>query len=314
MKAAVALIAGAALVVGGVVGAASRRDRWSALHDGSLARTEVGAARIGGSIYVVGGFLPPGRTTTAVERYDLAADRWTRVRDMPIGLNHAAAVAYRGDLYVVGGYAAEGGLTQETGALLRYEPGADRWSQLPAMPTRRGAVAAGVVGDRLYVAGGARGGAALRRLEVYDFGTRRWRRGPSMAVAREHLAGAVAGGAFYALAGRAAGRGNFTVVERFLPPRNRWERLPSLRKARGGIAAASVHGRVVVFGGEESAGTIRQVELYTPGRRAWRRLPDMRTPRHGLGGVSFRSGVYALEGGVQPGFSFSSALEALDVR
>ena len=135
-----------------------------------------------------------------------------------------------------------------------------------------------------------------------------------MSVAREHLAGAVAGGAFYALAGRATGRGNFTVAERFVPARNRWERLPSLRKSRGGIAAATVRGKVVVFGGEESAGTIREVELFTPSRRRWSRLPDMRTPRHGLGGVASGSRVYAVEGGVQPGFSFSSAIEALDVR
>ena len=36
----------------------------------------------------------------------------------------------------------------------------------------------------------------------------------------------------------------------------------------------------------------------------------MRTPRHGLGGVAYRGRVYALEGGPQPGFAFSNALEA----
>jgi hypothetical protein len=40
----------------------------------------------------------------------------------------------------------------------------------------------------------------------------------------------------------------------------------------------------------------------------------MRTPRHGLGGAALGRRVYALEGGVRPGFSFSRALEALDVR
>lgn len=308
------LIAGAVAVLASPPGETSRRDRWTPLRNASLARTEVAAARIGSSAYVVGGFLPPGRTTSAVERYDLRTDRWTRVRDMPLALNHAAAAIYRGDLYVVGGYGGADGLTAETSALLRYEPASDRWSRLPSMPTRRAALAVGVLGDRLYAVGGARRGAALRTLETYDFRTRAWRRGSSMSVAREHLAGAVAGGAFYALAGRAAGRGNLAVAERFLPARNRWQRLSDLRKPRGGIAAASVHGKVVVFGGEESAGTIRSAELYTPARRRWSRLPDMRTPRHGLGGVSSGSRVYALEGGVRPGFSFSSAIEALDVR
>jgi hypothetical protein len=49
-------------------------------------------------------------------------------------------------------------------------------------------------------------------------------------------------------------------------------------------------------------------------RRRWRRLAPMRTPRHGLGGVSLADRVYALEGGPQPGFHFSSAIEALPVR
>jgi len=72
----------------------------------------------------------------------------------------------------------------------------------------------GVVGGRLYVAGGARAGTALRTLEIYSIAAKRWTAGPPMQVAREHLAGAVLGGDFYALAGRAAGRGDFKVVER----------------------------------------------------------------------------------------------------
>jgi hypothetical protein len=39
----------------------------------------------------------------------------------------------------------------------------------------------------------------------------------------------------------------------------------------------------------------------------------MRTPRHGLGGASLGRRVYSLEGGPQPGFAFSRALEALDL-
>jgi hypothetical protein len=134
-----------------------------------------------------------------------------------------------------------------------------------------------------------------------------------MSVAREHLAGAAAGGEFYALAGRAAGQGNFTVAERYLPDEGRWERLPEMRKPRGGIAAATVGGRVVVFGGEEVAGTIKEVEIYDPARDRWIALPDLRTPRHGLGGVSRGRRIYAIEGGPTPGFDFSNAIEALDI-
>jgi hypothetical protein len=72
-------------------------------------------------------------------------------------------------------------------------------------------------------------------------------------------------------------------------------------------------GRIVVAGGEEWAGTIREVELYDPGTRRWRALPDLPTPRHGLGVVSRGRRVFTIEGGDSPGFAFTSALEALDV-
>lgn len=89
--------------------------------------------------------------------------------------------------------------------------------------------------------------------------------------------------------------------------------MPSLLKERSGIAAATVKGKPVVFGGEESAGTIRPVELFDPGQRRWHRLPGMLTPRHGLGAAAMGRRVYALEGGPSPGFAFSSTIEYLDV-
>jgi len=282
---------------------------WRALKDSPLKRTEVSAARIGGAIYVAGGFDRVSRSTDALERYDLASNRWSERKAMPLKLNHAAAAVYRGDLYVVGGY-TDGNVEQTS--LLRYDPGKDRWTRLADMPTPRGALTAGVIGDRLYAAGGAADGKALTTLEVYDFTTRRWSPGPQMGVAREHLGGAATGTAFYVLAGRAPG--NLTVAERYVPSRNRWERLPDLRRERGGTAAATLSdGRIVIAGGEEGAGTIREVELYDPGARRWSRLPSMPTPRHGLGVVARGRTVYTVQGGTRPGFSFSNALERLTV-
>jgi N-acetylneuraminic acid mutarotase len=296
----------------------SRSDspEWRTLASAPLARTEVAAARVGRFIYVMGGFeRDSGATTAATERYDIERDRWTRVADMPVALNHAAAAPYRGFVYVLGGYRGRTRLADEVATLFRYDPGRDRWTRLPSAPTRRGALTLGVIGDRLYAAGGASSAhGALPTLEIYDFRRRRWRRGPDMAVPREHLAGAVAGGRFYVLAGRAAGQGNFTVVEAYDPRTRRWRRLPDMAKARGGIAAATVGGRIVVVGGEETAGTIREVERFDPRRRRWSRLPDMPTPRHGLGAVARDGRVYVIEGGDRPGFAFTNALEVLDLR
>ena len=209
---------------------------WAPLPVATLARTEVAAARVGGSIYVAGGFVEGGRTTDAVERYSIRRRSWRRVRPMPVALNHAVAVAYRGRLYVSGGYRAEAGLSEPSRVLLRYDPAANRWRRLPPAPTPRAAHAAAVIRGRLYVAGGANDSGSLRSLEVYDFARRRWRRGPDFpGPARNHTTGVATGGRFYVLAGRDAS--NLAAAERYNPRRRRWQRLPDMGTPRGGIAS-----------------------------------------------------------------------------
>ena len=264
----------------------------------------------------MGGFeRTDGETTAATERYDIERNRWTRVADMPTPLNHAAATTYRGDVYVVGGYSGATGLTDDVATLYRYDPGRDRWRRLPSMPTARGALVAGVIGHRLYAAGGASAhhGGALPTLEVYDFRTpplahrpghgdraraprRRGRRRPLLRARRPR-----------------GGRRQLRRRRVVRPAHRRWRSEPPMRKPRGGIGAATVGGRIVVVGGEEGAGTIREVELFNPRTRRWRRLPDLPTPRHGLGVVARRGRVYTLAGGDQPGFAFTGTVEALRI-
>jgi N-acetylneuraminic acid mutarotase len=294
---------------------AARTDRWQALRDAPLERTEVAAVRIGRFVYVLGGFESTSSVTTAaVERYDLRRDRWKRLRDMPLALNHTTAVAYRGRVYVHGGYAS--GLEQPTRALLRYDPQRDRWRRLAASAVPRAAHAAAVIDDHLYVAAGANDSGSLRSLEVYSFASDRWTSGPRLrGPARNHTGGVASGGRFYVVAGRDVA--NFSAVERYDPRRRHWSMLPPLRTARGGIAAVRLgDGRIVVFGGEQltpGGTTIASVELFDPRRGRWQALPDMRTPRHGLGGVALGRRVYAIEGGPSPGLFFSRAIEFLDV-
>jgi len=287
---------------------------WRTLRSSTVGRTEVAAARIGHAVYVVGGFAEPGGATSSiVERYDLKSNRWTQVAPLPIAVNHAAAVAYKGDLYVLGGYTAANGLTQETSALQRYDPPTNSWSRLKDAPTVRGAHAAGVIRNRLFAVGGAVNGQPLARLEIYSFKSDTWSTGPPMGLPREHLAAAVHRRSLYVLAGRAAGRGNYRVVERYIPRLGRWVSVKKMPKARGGIAAATVGGRIVVVGGEEAAGTIEEVEAYDPKRRRWRFRKPLPTPRHGLGAIAYKGSIYVLEGGPTPGLSYSRRVEALRI-
>ena len=104
---------------------------WTRLASSPLARTEVGAARIGNFIYVVGGFEPPsGETGRKVARYDIGAGTWQQLAEMPIAVNHPAVAALAGRLYVHGGYRENAGLGGETDALQVYDPATGSWSQL----------------------------------------------------------------------------------------------------------------------------------------------------------------------------------------
>lgn len=308
---------GRATTVGpaGLLGAGiSATSAWRPLAPAGLERTEVGAARIGSAIYVVGGFVRPSRTTAAVERYEIDRDRWQPLPPMPVAVNHPAVTSYEGFLYVYGGY-RDASFGPVTAALQRYDPVGGSWTRLPPAPTARAAAALAGFDGKLYAAGGVGGDEVVGTLEVYDIAERRWQAAKSMRVAREHIASVATEEGIYVLGGRSDGH-NLKVAERFDPAQNRWLRLPPLLRPRSGFAAVSVEGRPVIFGGEEISAegeTIRPVELYDPAARRWRSLPGMRTPRHGLGGAALGRRIYALQGGPTPGFAFSSEIEFLDI-
>jgi N-acetylneuraminic acid mutarotase len=180
-------------------------DRWLPLAPSPLQRTEVGAARIGRFIYVLGGFVPTpsGATTREVTRYDIDANEWTKVRSMPVGVNHPAVAAYKGSLYVHGGYT--GVVTQPIDRLFRYTPATDTWVELKNSGRPRVAHALVPIGGKLYAPGGADGQRAFRFLQLYDPARDRWRSGPAMRVAREHIGAAAVDGKLYVIAGRAGG-------------------------------------------------------------------------------------------------------------
>ena len=246
-----------------------------------------------------------GRSTAAVERYDLRRDRWRRVRSMPVALNHPAAAAYRGDVYVLGGYTGRGDLRGEVASLYRYDPGAR-----PVVPAaRRADPPRRAGGGRRSARSSTRPAAPTRATARCDDSRSTtsppadgraaptWASRASTSRARSRAARSTCS------PGARPGGATSRSPSATCPRERRWERLPDMEKPRGGIGAAAVGGRVVVVGGEEQSGhDPRGRGATTPPAAAGPRLPDLRTPRHGLGVVSRRGRVYAIEGGPEPGF------------
>lgn len=277
------------------------------------ARTEVGAARLGDTIVVLGGFRADGSATDRVDVFDLGTGVWRDGPKLPTPLHHVAAAEFADRLFVAGGFTNAG---SESAAVWSLGEGATAWREEPPLGTARGALAMAAAGDRLVAFGGTSGGRVLETAEVLLAGADRWRTAPSLAQPRDHTAAASAGGRVYAIAGRVASlESNLVSVESIDPSAfaPEWREEPDLSSSRGGTAAATVGEDdpvVCVAGGEEPTGTIASVECLAGG--AWRTVAQLAEPRHGLGVVADDDGrLHVLAGGPEPGLFVSTAHEVL---
>src|SRR5262249_10134432 len=148
-----------------------------------------------------GGFTDTGSIVPTVEVYDPVSDRWAAAASLPRALHHANAAVVGNQLYVVGALVGSGFIA--IGDLYLYDPSNNTWSFLGMMPaeTERGAAAIGVIGTKIYIAGGYRRGS-VADFSAYDIATSSWELLPPLPEARDHLVGGVVGEKFYAVGGR----------------------------------------------------------------------------------------------------------------
>ncbi|MBV9483647.1 MAG: hypothetical protein JO249_23275 [Acidobacteria bacterium] len=204
-------------------------DDWKALAAMPSKRGSALAAAVNDKIYIIGGATTiPGSNQTAVhparpqmslatvEEYDPATNTWRQRSPMPTARNHAAIGVVNGKIYVIGGRvgAAFIGLASDISVVEEYDPARDQWSAPRArMPTARSAIAAGVYGGRIYVAGGEYQDphmmATFRSVEAYDPASNTWTEMPSMPVSRHGLAVGVIGDRLHVVGGdvQSAGTG-----------------------------------------------------------------------------------------------------------
>jgi N-acetylneuraminic acid mutarotase len=306
-------------VFGGPAEREQDRGAWRTAAPAAMKRTEVAAATVGGRLYLVGGFEEPSISnvmnlaiTPMVEEYDASTDRWSSKAPMPVGLHHVGIGVVGGRVYVIGGYKKSGlSVWGPVATLYVYDPTADAWTELAAMPSARGALSVTVHEGKLYAIGGFDGKGNSAAVEVYDPVRNAWSTRASLPTPRDHLATATAAGKVYAIGGRLRGdyHQNLSITEVYDPGSDKWTRAPDLPTARSGITAAEVGGRVYVFGGEGANGTFHENEAYDPGREAWQAMAPMPTARHGLGSGVIGGHIHVISGGPTPGGSFSNLNE-----
>ncbi len=281
---------------------------WRRLADIPTPRSEVAAAALRGTIFVVGGF----GGGNVVETY--AGDRWSAGAPYPLTVDHAMAAGIDAlgtpGVYVFGGNV--NGVATARSFRCCVE---QRWQEIAPMPGPRAQGGAVAVDAKVYVVGGASMDRLVSPTYVYDSATDRWSTAAAVPTPRDHLGAAILGGRVCAVGGRRLSLlQNLATFECYDPSADSWQRMPDAPTARGGIGAAALGGRIFVVGGEQPLGTFKEVDIFDSVAGKWSRGPDLPTARHGLGVVAVGTTLFVMSGGPTPGGSQTAVCEALDVR
>jgi N-acetylneuraminic acid mutarotase len=299
--------------------------RWEAGTSLPVALGEVAGGRIGSTLYLV------GESSNATLAQDLATGTWrSNLPVRPFVGHHHAAEVINGKLYLFGGLGAGAGKVQI------YDPATNAWTLGRDMPFAAGSSASALIGGRVYVAGGILGSTTTNRVARFDPVANTWTELAAMPQGRNHAASATDGTRLYVAGGRGAGSGDgntvangFNTLQVYDPATNTWRSsatagsgLAPLPQARGGMGKAVFFGgELYVMGGETQNGAgatsrnvYSRVDIYNPSTNSWRLGTPMPTARHGIFPVLTGNRITVAGGGVQAGFSASSAVETYTVR
>jgi N-acetylneuraminic acid mutarotase len=221
-----------------------------------------GVGTIGGKLYSSGGYNMHGAIDGFSNRawvYDPAqtfpsgseARRVTELAPMPKRTAEGVTGVINSKLYVLPGLVDENFEQKPIRRLYRYDPATNTWGARRSAPHFHRLAAAGVIGGKFYVAGGA----GSTDLDVYDPATDTWRtRAPIPKAGR--AIGTALGGKLYAVVGLDAYVYN--------PGTNRWSPIADPAWAHDGVVRVVINGKpkLLAVGGHH--GVPNTTEVYTP--------------------------------------------------
>jgi N-acetylneuraminic acid mutarotase len=316
-------------------GKASAQDSWAKMKPIPEGANEVVGAAVNGLLYVYGGERMYTRHVYGGMNlktqplgifwaYDPKADSWTRLKPNPVPVHHGAVAAIGRKFYVFGGFRLP-----DTGNIGWYpenrawafDTQTQIWSELPPMPTPRGAQAAVAVGNMIYVVGGAKipsrmnlpdglnpGGPVeiLGTMEVFDTEKNNWTTLKPMTLPRNHHDVAYHDGKLYVVGGTIGScfpsgwASNVSMNEVYDIATDTWSTGAPMPTARSGLGAVAINGKIYVIGGEgwvdELGGVFRTNEAYDPESNRWAEETPMPTARHGFAKGVIDGKLYAVSG------------------
>ena len=210
-----------------------------------------------GEVILVSGYVNGSEPTNRTWAYSPRSRKWRELPPMRTARGAAAGAVVGDRLYIAGGTTRFGNENEPIDSLEIYDFDSHRWLRGPPMPTPRHHFGVGLVDGRLFFAGGRQPQhMALAAFEEFDPSSGRWRRMPDLptpvgspaVTAADGMVIVTGGGEDTIHPGEPGGwdtRASYAYEVR----RERWIRLPDMRKARHGHSMAAVGGKVYVFRG-----------------------------------------------------------------
>ncbi len=316
---------GEAVVIGGFVPGeeltSGQSDKVFALRDGAWvqlpklnhARAAAAAAVVGDKIVVAGG-QANGKLVPQTEVFD--GESWKDVADIPTPREHLGAASDGRYLYAVGGRALSA--DQNSGALERYDPANDRWTELKGMPEPTGSVGVTYAGGRIIAIGGEGTTEVSDAVQAYDIGRESWSQLPALPAARHGVAVSAIDDAVYAIGGATEpGHVGSTKEADVLDlsgkatPTNtvagqKWAKIADAPSKRQYAAATEVGGRVWLLGGiSEDETATADTAAYDRALNNWTEGPKLPQPLHHVMAVTYKGEAVVL-GGFVPGAELTS--------
>jgi DNA-binding CsgD family transcriptional regulator len=208
-------------------------DTWARGAPKPIPAAYIGAAVLGGRVFVPGGCAEDGAALSVLEVYDPATDAWTTAAPLSRPLCGYALAVHGDRLYLFGGTDGRRYLD----AVYVYDPQTDRWEGRSAMPVAQALAAAAPLGDDIYVVGGYRAGQEQTTCAVYNPARDIWSACPPLTLARGGLGLVPFGGQLYAIGGGGWG-GYLGFNERYDPAQALW--MPVETPLLGGWQGAGV--------------------------------------------------------------------------
>jgi hypothetical protein len=303
--------------------------RWKWAKGSLEEHSEAGSLRVGGKLYVIGGYQTLTRMCQKMQICDIKTGEWSYGPEFPDGfpLSHAGIASDGKFLFVVSGQPGPA-----------CEPATDRvwalhlddmtWEPMAPLPAVRYAPLLEYVDGSLHLISGAMEDREtisndhfilqIRHQDAKDKSTlpkrenQLWCKGPPIPEGGDHAGSVVFEGKIYVIGGE-HGHARVTMdaskccgaywvhnyLFRFDPQKEEWERLADMPFGSSHIESqiAVIGNRIVVLGGTgDRDNLVDRVQEYDPAQNRWRQLNRLPMPRKG-GVVWEKDGSLYFNGG-----------------